>query len=218
MTWHFAHASGGGGTEGAGGSGGCGEGAIHRGTCEYLASAVGRWMKLPKSKPEGNGGIRIGHAVREAPIPGTNRRTDVLITSSAVKRISDPGPGRPIRLKLAVEVHVTNPKDQEFALEMAGTGQRCVEIDVPPDEVWRRVAEGATCKSVMRALLLQAVSGRSRWIYPPLPRCGGCGREILIGQQHCWDCDPSFDQCPACGGRKRKQYPTCFQCRELQEE
>ena len=209
IAWHFAHAAG-----GRSGGGGCGEGSIHRSACGYLASATGRWMKIPKSKPEGPGGLQIAHTAREAPIPGTRRRTDVLITSSAVKRMSDPGPGRPARIRLAVEIHVTNPKDEEFATDMAGVGQRCIEIDMPPQEIWHRVSKGATWKATMRGMLLQANSERSRWIYPPLPKCQGCGKEILIGSTHCWICDPRFDQCPSCGGRKKTQYPECFQCKE----
>ena len=213
VTWHFAHQSYDGGGDGH--RYGCAEGVIHKAACEYLATATGRWLKLPTTKPTGPAALRIAGAQQEVRVPGTSKRVDVMITSDAVKRLADPGPGQPFRMQLAVEIYVTNPKDEEFAAEMAKVKQHCIEIHIPPDHVWQRVHKGATWTGAMRGLLLQSINGlRSWWIYPPLPTCQTCGADVLKGQLHCWGCNPDFDRCPTCGARKKKRFPQCFDCNQ----
>lgn len=176
VAWHFAHYG-----ETFGRRVGCGgvESALHRFAKQYLSESRGKVFPLPKrSRTDLYGGyegaIKIERALLERPIPGTTRRCDVLIEGLVRKKPPTP-PGQTVQVgpwsahsELAVEINVTNPKDEEYIKEVTSAGQlSVVELTLTPEEVERRIAThrlAIAWSQAVKMLIMGRGSNRS-WLF-----------------------------------------------------
>ena len=185
LKWHFAH-KGAGNVRGIG----CGEGSIHRTAKEFLATKQGELLLLPKETKSGRKRVRISEGQEEVLISSTSRKVDVMLHCDGVKKGSDESVREIPTFQLAVEIHVTNLKDSEFVSDMVKADQRCIEIDIPKEEVGSRVDRGHSPKSCLTNMLLTAPRERIRWLSPPLPQCPttDCPNTRLRDMNFCWPC------------------------------
>ena len=176
VAWHFAHYG-----ETASRSIGCGgvESALHRFAKQYISESLGKVFPLPKrssAKLYGGyeGAIKIERALQEFTVPGTARRCDVLIEGFIRKRPPTPRGQQcrwvpwDTRSEVAVEINVTNPKDEAYIEEVSRTGQlSVVELTLTPEDVKRRVATHQLSIAWSQAvkMLIMGRSSNRRWLF-----------------------------------------------------
>ena len=176
VIWHFAHAH-----AGSRGGKGCGEGSIHAFAKMALQSSVGKQIKLPE--PNGSGGFhfKLARAIPEKLLPEVDRRVDILATLSIAQRPSrQKGPSKAFygrwehskfvaHKELAIEINVSNPKDDAYINDMRTIGLSSLEIRIDPNKIWkciREYSQSLRVDSLIRSMVLGWTVNK-RWLYHP---------------------------------------------------
>lgn len=173
---------------------------MHRLGKKALLQSKGKHLRLPKldrrflaatfhqsafGSIHESGGIylmKIAKAGLEVEVPVANRRVDAMVFG----QIDGQG------VKLAVEINVTNSKDERYRSDMDAARIDVVEIDLTVEEVLRKAGERSlSVESLIRSLVLSGTNHK-RWLNVP-----------RIDERR---------DCPGCGSLKKPQYQYCYVC------
>ncbi len=168
---HFAHF---GDTENQNTACGGGESALHRFAKQFLHESVGKKFRLPNKRSLGNvlyhghdNELKVGHARKEVPIPGTPYICDVLIKGW----VRSPGSSRwNVSCEFAVEITVSNPKTQEYVEKVTEVGKLSVlEIILKPADVEAKMQQfststNTTLSNTVKRMIL-GTNSNHRWLF-----------------------------------------------------
>ena len=188
----------------------CNETALHRLCKEVIRDSVGKCLTLPRS---GGYNVRIASVKTEVEIDVIARRVDLLADVSLESQ-KDKKPAS--KRQLAIEICVSNRKDQAYCFDMRKVGLPAVEIVVSWQQVLDRMTKTPTqarIESALRFLLLSMTLNKHWLHHKDMKTCPYCQRYELPGHKtNGVTC--GLIPCPTCDGYMRQDsgYQNCFRC------
>lgn len=215
--WHFAHSSGGGDS--------CNESVMHKVAKRVLIESRGKALYVPDA-PSGHRWV-VEDVRLEQWYEKAKRKPDALMRMS----IRDGGKRGTeiVREVIAVEICVSNPKDDDYIRDMRVAGTSALEIDINAEmiQLWlnkrsnphlsgRRQSSGATAwhQAVTKCVMGPWRDNRC-WLNrsPHVWQiCSVCGEALAKRGDACSSCaDGKTARC-ACGTSIKPQYSQCYRC------
>ena len=168
---------------------------MHKYAKQVLCESIGKVVHLPHQTNKEfyngyDGMLRVSKATPEAPIQGTSRRCDVLLTGEV--RLAEDRTRWAGQMKIAVEIAVTHYKDKIYRNDIRQAGLISV-LEVPLS--WEQVQQEAErlnkqYHEVARHILVNQGNSKN-WIF----KRGG----------EAW-------MCPSCEGFKHRSRAMCYDC------